>query len=411
MPQQILPLVRIRTTFLILIVVIFSFSPLIAVPGTDCAAKQQALTSAKSRVKADQNSIRQLKAGATASDLEKWANAAEEERREVLKDSIVNSMGIIADGLMTSTDAAKDALKPMNISGVYLPHGVGSLGTGQANLIIGRLQRLGSASPQVQTLIDNVRVLSSFQNKTETLEFAAKVHDIASVYKESTDFATSLTDASSSDPVKVAAVGLQLVSGLAGKGATISVDVGEALFTGVEHLTDAYLISSIIDNLSNPTGKQDITEAELAGVKVLARKLERDVKALQDAKAQMGNCQTCQDDLDGGGQLEGTWSVSLRDLQGSFPPEQDTFILTKVGACKFRLVFGSTLKGSECPGPFDRISKTAPTSYEGSETATHGCNPRTISLQLERGVLTFKYTVKGDYGTSSFVGTGHPVSP
>src|ERR1035438_821124 len=133
MPQQILPLVRIRTTFQILIVVIFSCPPLIAAPGTDCVAKQQALTAAKSRVKTDQNSIRKLNAGATAKELEEWANVAEEERRAVVKDSIVNSMGIVAGGLEGLTEPAKDALKPTNIAGVYLPHGVGSLGTGQAN--------------------------------------------------------------------------------------------------------------------------------------------------------------------------------------------------------------------------------------------------------------------------------------
>jgi hypothetical protein len=393
----------VRATCQALIVLILSSPSLMAMPGDDCAAKQQALTSAKSRVKADQNSIRKLNAGATASDLEKWANAADEERREVLKDSIVNSMGIVADGLLTSTDAARSALKPMNISGVYLPHGVGSLGTGQANLIIGRLQGLGSTSSQVQTLIENVRVLSTFQNKTETLEFAAKVHDIASAYKESTDFATNLTDASSSDPVKVAAVGLQLISGLAGKGATISVDVGEALFTGVEHLTDAYLISSIVNNLSSPT------ENQLAGVKVLGRKLERDVKALQKAKAQLGNCHSCEEDADDGGQLEGTWSVSMY-LPWINVSEHHTFRVTKLGNCKFSLVVDSSQQ-NECEHPI-QIIKTGPITYEGASTGLPGCGSSTISLQLEGGALTFRITDTSIYGDVTTVeGSGHHASP
>jgi hypothetical protein len=430
MPQQTLPLVRIRTAFQILIAVIFSCPPLIAAPGTDCVAKQQALTYAKSRVKADQNSIRKLNAGATASDLEKWANAADEERREVLKDSIVNSMGILAGGLENFTEPARDALKPTNIAGVYLPHGVGSLGTGQANLIIGRLQRLGSTSPQVQTLIDNVRVLSSFQNKTETLEFAAKVHDIASAYNESADFATNLTDATNSDPVKVAAVGLQLVSGLVGKGATISVDVGAALFTGVEHLTDAYLISSIINNLSNsvalpqplapsnptyevqesqgtvkpshPTGKQDITEAQLAGLKVLARKLDRDVKALQDAKAAMENCQP--------DKLEGAWAVNGTSQDSSPTAMHETFIVTKTGPGAFELVFANNQERG-CETKL-HVVRTGPTTYSGSSKRGEGCLPTSMNLDVQGDNLSFTWIIAIDEPDPTYYsGSGHRVSP
>ena len=412
MPRQISPLLR--TAFQVLIVVILSCPSLMAAPGTDCVAKQQALTSAKSRIKADQNSIRQLNAGATASDLEKWANAADEERREVVKDSIVNSLGIVADGLMVSTDAAKDAVKPMNIVGIYLPHGVGSLGTGQANLIIGRLQRLGSTSPQVQTLIDNVRVLSSFQNKTETLEFAAKVHGIASAYKEGTDFGENLKGALSSDPVKVAAAGLQLVSGLAGKGATISVDVGEALFTGIEHLTDAYLISSIINNLSNPSGKQDITEAQLASLKALARKLEHDVKAFHDAEAQMGNCQSCEEDREAG-RLDGTWNVPIT-LEGTdhygrpFSPMEGLFFITKSGHCAYRLDFDHS--GGECPPPINNIVAIGPTTYSGKADGGNGCLPQSIVLDVQGDSLSVKWINYSMDGTnpSTSRGIGHRVT-
>jgi hypothetical protein len=84
-------------------------------------------------------------------------------------------------------------------SGSQEQHSQRSLGTGQANLIIGRLQQLGGGSPQVEQIIEDVRALSKFQNKTETLQFAAQVHDIASAYKEGADLGTNMMDASSGD--------------------------------------------------------------------------------------------------------------------------------------------------------------------------------------------------------------------
>jgi hypothetical protein len=40
----------------------------------------------------------------------------------------------------------------------------------------------------------------------------------------------------------------------------------------------------------NPTGKQDVTESQLASLKVLSRQLERDVKTLQSGKASLDSC-------------------------------------------------------------------------------------------------------------------------
>ena len=306
----------VRTALLITLVLFLGCHASLAAPGTECAAKQQAVDAARARIKADQKSILRLNAGITVEDLEKWVEESTKERREVVEDSLVSGLGMVAEVLSSSTKLAEDALKPMSIAGVNLPHGVGSLGTGQANQIIGRLQRFGSGSPQVQTLIENVRTLRSFQNKTDTLEFAAQVHKFASAFKASSGAAKEVADLSSGDTVKVWAVYLQLFSGLAGKGASVPVEVGKALFEAGEHLTEAFLISSIINNTLNPiqsqplsdpryevqesqgtvkatpyqpTGK-DVTEGQLAALKVLSQRLERDVELLHRDQDALTNC-------------------------------------------------------------------------------------------------------------------------
>jgi len=305
-------------TFIGLLIAL-SFNPhsLLAQSATGCATKQHAVDAARARIKQDQKSIQALNLGITADDIQKWVDDADKERREVLKDTLLNSVGLTADAVIASTDLAKDALQPMSIAGVPLPHGIGSLGTGQANQIIGRLQRLGGDSDQAQVLIDSIRDLSSFRNKTQTLEFAAKVNDTAKQLKDVFDKAASASDIPEGiDTVKTTGLGLQVLAALAGKG-EISVDIGEALFSATEHLADAYLLSSMLNNTLNPevilplsvpryevqdsqgtanppqyppAGK-DITERRLTALKSLSRQLDQDVKALDSAKSRMGNCQ------------------------------------------------------------------------------------------------------------------------
>jgi hypothetical protein len=432
----------VRITLLITLVLFLGCRPSLAAPGANCAAKQQALDAARARVKADQQSVLRLKAGVTTEDLEKWVEEADKERREVLKDTLVSSIGLTADGLIASTEVAKNAVQPMNIAGVYLPHGVGSLGPGQANLIIGRIQRLGGDSAETQAVIDGIRGLVPFKDKTETLEFAAKVNDTATDFKKSFDLGTNVGDISNADGhVKTTAVGLQLLSGLAGKG-EISVDVGEALFAATEHLTDAYLISSIINNTLNPiqpqplsdlryevqesqgtvkpspyqsTGK-DVTERQLDALKVLSRKLDQDVKLLNGAKARMGDCQDCPEQRSDGAKLEGTWSVTThfeppvcKPSGECLPPLEGDWVFAKEGRCVFTLQMPVAMEN--CPPPVE-ITATGPNTYSGKWPQNDGCLGGVIDIQIQGSSLHSKRLEIYDNAAfpGSDVSVGHKLS-
>jgi hypothetical protein len=417
----------------ILIALSFNPHPLLAQSATGCATKQHAVDAARARVKQDQKSIQALNLGITSEDIQEWVDDADKERREVLRDTLLNSVGLTADAAIASTNLAKDALQPMSIAGVPLAHGIGSLGTGQASQIIGRLQRLGGDSQQVQALTDSIRDLSSFQNKTETLEFAAKVNDTATQFKQIFGTGTGVSDISNADDwLTTTAVALQLLAPLAGK-ADIGVDVGEALFSATQHLADAYLLSSILNNTLNPEGPpqplndsryevqgsqgtvnppqyppagKDITERRLTALKSLSRQLDQDVKTLDHAKAQMGNCHDCPDQSAMAGGLAGTWSVTWHfDNRPDLGNTTETWEFTKTGRCVLTLQMQGI--GGNCPPPVE-ITATAPNTYSGKWAQDDGCVGGLMDIQVHDSSLSFKRTGIYDNAPQSgaILGTG-----
>jgi hypothetical protein len=242
----------------------------------NCSAQTATVASLRSKINADQDGIRRLNPGLTADELNRWADAAEEERQRILKDTLEASISTFADWLLS---APENALKPMDIAGYHLPNGIGSLGTGQANAVIGRLKSLGVNSNTVlgTTLLGAIRDLSQISGKTKSLEYLGALSKVASTLKDTAEMGAS------DESTESAAAFLQLVADLAGKG-DFAAQLGTALFQGSKNLFDAYLISSAVGPAATTA------QSQLEALKVLSALLERDVQALQKAKGQLDAC-------------------------------------------------------------------------------------------------------------------------
>lgn len=248
--------------------------PVIILSGygySQCAVQQNAVTAAKAKINTDTRSLRQQRLGFTATDLEKWTNAADEEKAEIVKESLTSAISNFADYLLSTP---KNLSQPMDIFGYHLPNGLGSLGTGQANTVIGRLRSNGITSPQLEQAI---RALVPLQNKVGTLEYSAALGTVASSLKSTAEMETSNSNVDS-----VAAL-FGLAATLAGK-EDFLVAAANATYKGGAHLFDLYFISKAVNGLSNTASSQ------LTAVNSFKRQIERDVGALQNAKATYDTC-------------------------------------------------------------------------------------------------------------------------
>jgi hypothetical protein len=251
------------------------FAVLDTIRADNCDAQQKAIDSLRVRIKADQNAIRQLNPGLSATELSNWADATEAERQAILKKSIESGISTLADGLLS---APENALEPMDIAGYHLPNGIGSLGTGQANTIIGRLQRSGASNTLYsKAVIGSLRELRRISGKTGSLEYLKVLSKVGSALKDTAEMGAS------DETVGSAAAFFQLVADLAGKG-DFAVQLGSALFQGAKNEFDAYFISSAVSSLKSAS------ESQLNALKALGANLQRDVQALQNAKAKLDTC-------------------------------------------------------------------------------------------------------------------------
>jgi len=124
-----------------LLIAILLGCPLSAFAATDqCTTQQDAVASLRARITADLDKIRGIKIGVTADELDQWASAADEERHHILVQGIESGISALAGGVQSTSE---NTLKPMDVAGYHLPSGIGSLGTGQANAIIGHLRAWG----------------------------------------------------------------------------------------------------------------------------------------------------------------------------------------------------------------------------------------------------------------------------
>lgn len=313
--------VKVLPVFLILV----SIGPAtFAVAVNDCASQEKGVQSIRSRIKADQAAIRRLLAGSQGAELEEWVDLAKDERMAVLKRTLTGIASTFADGIVSTTEqTATNALKPMDIAGYHLPKGIGSLGTGQANVIIGNLQRMGADSPE---LIQALRRLSSINSKAEKLVVASEIAKVASELK---DVAEGMR---SDENVEQVAAVFQVIADLAGKGDG-AVAFGNALFQGGEDLTQAYIMSLAIGSLSNANAD------ELAGMQSLSNGIKRDVQEVQKAKALLAECKasaTNTGDVCVESGLEGKWFHQVHSAEPDL-------VFERIDDDHFRLLYRSPL--------------------------------------------------------------------
>jgi hypothetical protein len=126
----------------------------------DCSTQQATVAGLQSKIKADQDSIRKLNLGITASSLQEAVDAEEKGVKDALKASAL----ALLDGVLSAPDGA---LGTKSIAGYQLKNGLGSIGPGQANTMIGMIETQGGVT---QALIPAIRTLSQIGNKTSTLE-------------------------------------------------------------------------------------------------------------------------------------------------------------------------------------------------------------------------------------------------
>ncbi len=254
-------------------VLLLGFPLSIPVWADDCASERQSVTSVRSVAKADLDSIRRLKVGLTVEDLNDWAETTDDKRSAILKRSLLMAgahlMTFVSDG------AAEAATKPMAIAGYPLPNGLASLGTGQANTIIGTLQRSGAAeSVSGKALVTAIRMLSQAREKKKLIEI---LPDISALL-------TAGFEAQASESFsETAGIAFQLAADLAGQG-QVAIAIGRALFHGGSDLWEAYIISLSVTAMSSSN------ESQLNALRVLAGQLKRHVQALQAAKAKLQAC-------------------------------------------------------------------------------------------------------------------------
>jgi len=78
----------------------------------DCSGQRTVVDRLRARVKADQSQIQRLNPTLTANELDRWANAAEQERQQILKKSLVSATSTLADRNVVSAGECFEADEP-----------------------------------------------------------------------------------------------------------------------------------------------------------------------------------------------------------------------------------------------------------------------------------------------------------
>ena len=232
-----------------------------------CSGQQASIELSRSKVKADQDSIRKLGLGITDRDLEEAASVAEEQRKKAVLAAALS----LVDGALS---APESALTNQSIADYKLKNGLGSLGTGQANSLIGKIRAEGGVK---QALIPAIQRLSSISDKASKLEYLEALTGAASRLKAAAELEL---DQNSLDEASAL---FGLAAAIVGKG-DLAVSLGAAVTNSAYNQTQIYLMAKSIDALTKAN------EAQLSALKVLGAKLQQDVQGLQGAKTQLADC-------------------------------------------------------------------------------------------------------------------------
>jgi len=226
----------------------------------------------RAKVTGDQQSIRRLGVGITVQDLNDATKTAEEGRKEAILAAALS----LVDGFLTAPEAA---LGTKSIAGYRLRNGLGSLGTGQANALIGKLEGGVKAN-----LIPAIRKLSQLGDKTSTLEYLDALSRVASTLKATVELETARTSPDTAS-LKQAEALFGLAAAIAGKG-ELAVSLASAVINSAYNQTQIYLMAKSINQLTNTN------ESQLKALNLLSANLQQDTQNLQHAEKELHECTT-----------------------------------------------------------------------------------------------------------------------
>lgn len=227
--------------------------------GTDpCPAQQQAMEFLRARIKSDQQAIKRLGFGITANDLQEATDVAEQGRKEAILAAALS----LLDGFLNTPEAA---LEKQTIAGYQLKNGLGSIGTGQANLMIGRIRAEGGVK---EALIPALRNLSHISQKTSKLEYLKELSDVASALKSTAELGAGENSLEEAEAL------FGLAAAIAARG-DLAVSLASAIVNSAKNQTQIYLMAKSIDRLTSTA------ESQLKDLQVLSAKLQTDVQTLQ----------------------------------------------------------------------------------------------------------------------------------
>jgi len=227
-----------------------------------CPAQQQAMELLRSRIKSDQDAIKGLSIGITQRELDDAADVAESGRKEAILAAALS----LLEGFLHTPEAT---LETKTIAGYKLKNGLGSIGTGQANVMIGRIRAQGGVK---EALIPLLRKLSQISEKTSKLEYLKALSGAASALKSTAELGAGENSLEEAEALFGLAAAIAAPPDLA-------VSLASAIVNSAKNQTQIYLMAKPIDQLTSTA------ESQLKDLKVLSAKLQSDVQTLQRFRA------------------------------------------------------------------------------------------------------------------------------
>lgn len=243
-----------------------------------CPGRQQAIEILRSRIRADQERIKDLNIGITSSQLDDAVEMSEEGYKKAL---IATALALV-DGILMAPDAA---LGKQSVAEFRLKNGLGSIGTGPRNAIIGRIRAEGGVK---QALIPAIRKLGSISGKTSQLEYLRLLSQAASSLKSVAELGAADNSLEETEAL------FALAAAIAGRG-DVALSLATAVLNSAKNETQIYLMARDIRQLTNTA------EAQLKALKVLSANLQIDVQTLQSIRA----ADNCEGDV--------TWQIALQN--------------------------------------------------------------------------------------------------
>jgi len=170
-----------------ILVVLLFFSSLAATrfnaqtAALTCGGTQAQIRSFQAKITADEDAIRRQGAGLTARDLNDFTSVADEERDRILQESLQSAISTLLNGLLAAPERLQ---KPTMVAGYNLPNGIGSIGAGQANALVGKIRGQGGLK---QALIPAIQQLAQMNDKRGTLEYVEQLSRVAGLLKSTAE--------------------------------------------------------------------------------------------------------------------------------------------------------------------------------------------------------------------------------